>query len=122
MEVTQVDRDAIQAVIGRQLAAFQQGDADGAFACASPGIQAQFGNSDAFIAMVKSGYQPVYRPRSVLFTGMTTLLDCPAQKMILMDSEGDLIMAIYQMEKQPSGEWRIHGCFLTSIEEQPEDS
>ncbi|WP_206602953.1 DUF4864 domain-containing protein [Leptolyngbya ohadii] len=74
------DRAAIRAMIERQLQAFQQDDAAGAFAFASPGIQAQCGTPENFMRMVQRGYAPVYRPRSVEFTRFDDLqlkITCP---------------------------------------------
>src|ERR1700756_3001229 len=65
------DRGAIRAVVEDQLAAFQRDDGAAAFAFASPGIQAEFGTVENFMAMVRSGYQPVYRPREVAFGDAT---------------------------------------------------
>ncbi|WP_339383699.1 DUF4864 domain-containing protein [Oculatella sp. LEGE 06141] len=118
MDLTQAEREAIQAVIEQQIMAFQKDDAIAAFAFASPDIQNQFGDPETFMSMVKTGYYSLYRPRSVVFSAVTLIQDSPAQKVILMDAEGDLVMAIYQMQQQLNGEWRIHGCFLTSVEEQ----
>ena len=63
----EVDRQAIRSVIEAQLAAFQADDGETAFGFASPTIQEMFGNPTNFLAMVKAGYMPVYRPREVRF-------------------------------------------------------
>lgn len=118
MEITQAEREAIRAVIAQQIEAFQKDDAIAAFAFASPEIQEQFGDPETFMAMVRAGYHSLYRPRSVMFAEITTIQDSPAQKVMVMNVEGDLVLAIYQMQQQLDGQWRIHGCFLTSVEEQ----
>ena len=110
--LTDTDRSAIRTVIQSQLDAFQADDAALAFSYASPAIQAQFGNPQNFMAMVKSGYQPVYRPRSVLFGDAVEIQGKIAQQVLIMDAEGKSVMAIYPMEKQADGSWRIAGCYL----------
>jgi hypothetical protein len=116
IELKQADQNAIRWVIECQLEAFQRDDAEGAFAFATPSIQAQFETSEKFMAMVRTAYQPVYRPRSVLFGEIIMLEGTPAQKVLMMASDGELVTALYLMEKQPNNNWRIQGCFLIPVE------
>jgi len=67
--------------------------------------------------MVKIAYQGVYRPRSVLFENLATVEGIPAQPVLLLDSEGIPIRAIYLMEKQFDNSWRINACYLVSLTE-----
>ena len=108
------DRDAIHAVIQSQLDAFQSDDAVLAFSFASPAIQAQFGSPQNFMAMVKTGYQPVYRPRSVVFGDIVETAGKIVQQVLILDGEGQSVLAIYPMEKQTDESWRIAGCYLTA--------
>lgn len=113
--VTEADQAIIRLVIEQQLAAFGKDDAASAFAFASPSIQAQFSTAENFLAMVKSTYPPVYRPRSVEFEEFTTIDGIPAQKVVLQGPDGELTTAVYVMEKQPDGKWRISGCVLVPM-------
>ena len=72
-DLTDADRTAIRTVIERQLDALRQDDASGAFALASPEIQAKFETPERFLTMVRTSYQPVYRPRQVVFRDLTIL-------------------------------------------------
>lgn len=112
------DSEAIRSVIEGQLQAFQRDDAIAAFSFASPAIQDQFGSPETFMQMVKTGYRPVYRPRSILFDKMTTVEGMPAQKVILLSEADQLVVALYLMQQQPNQSWRIHGCFLMPASEQ----
>jgi hypothetical protein len=38
------------------------------------------------------------------------------QPVLLLDPEGVLMRALYLMEKQPDGTWRINGCYLIPVE------
>jgi hypothetical protein len=116
MEVTEQDFITIRSVIERQLAAFQQDDAPGAFACATPAIQEQFQNADNFLRMVSMSYPAVYRPRSVFFEKVTTIQDNITQPVLLLAPDGIPLRALYFMEKQPDDSWRINGCILVSVE------
>jgi len=113
--VTPRDRHTIRFLIESQLQAFQQDDAARAFALASPAIQDQFSLPEKFLAMVRTAYPPVYRPRSVIFEDMTMVQGLPAQKVMLMNAEGELVRAVYLMQRQPDTTWRIHGCFLIPV-------
>ena len=115
MEIADVDRAAIRSIISSQLEAFQRDDADAAFALAIPEIQAQFGTVDNFMRMVKAHYQPVYRPRSVLFGDITTVHELPTQQIMLLSDDG-LVKALYLMQKQSNNNWRIAGCYLVPVE------
>lgn len=118
MYITENDKIAIRQIIEKQIKAFQRDDAIGAFAIASAAIQEQFVTPDNFMAMVRESYPAVYRPRSVMFRGFTTIDYYPAQIVILMDENGDLVQAVYIMQQHKDHSWRIHGCFLVSMDEQ----
>lgn len=118
MYITENDKVAIRRVIETQIKAFQQNNAAAAFAIASEVIQTQFASPDNFMKMVKENYPAVYAPRSVMFRGFTTIDYYPAQIVILMDKLGKLVQAVYIMKQQKDYSWRIHGCFLVSIDEK----
>lgn len=108
------DRDTIQHVIQNQMEAFRHDDGPAAFAFASPGIQAQFGGDpDTFMAMVRRGYQPVYRPRSSAFGPVTTDGGQVVQRVEVVGPDGASRGALYFMEHESDGSWRISGCVLT---------
>lgn len=112
------DAAAIRSVIERQLEAFQRDDATAAFAFAAPDIQARFGTPEAFMDMVKRAYQPVYRPRETEFRALTTGEEGPVQKVLLVGPDGRLVLALYSMEREADGSWRISGCVLVEAEER----
>jgi ketosteroid isomerase-like protein len=106
------DEAAIQDVIGRQLEAFRRDDAAAAFALASPDIQAMFGAPGYFMGMVIHGYPPVYRPQQVAFGALVSENGVPVQKVELIGPDGAAWTALYAMEKQDDGTWKIAGCRL----------
>lgn len=112
------DRAAIERVIREQIAAFRADDAAAAFAFAAPSIQAIFGTPDNFLAMVRRGYAPVYRPRSVEFRELGRRDGAPVQRVLVIGPDGVPEVAHYVMERQPDGSWRIAGCFLARSEER----
>jgi hypothetical protein len=106
------DRSAIQAVIQQQLDAFQADDGKAAFALASPGIRRQFGDADNFLALVRRGYPMVYRPRETHFGALDEEDGQMVQKVAFVGPDGVLVTALYMMERQPDGSWRIAGCVI----------
>ena len=112
------EQGAIRKVIESQLAAFRRDDAAGAFAFASPKIQAIFGDPTTFMAMVRRGYQPVYRPRRFEFQALTEVQGQPAQEVFFVGPDGGEVLGLYIMDRQPDGRWRIDGVYLV----EPEDT
>lgn len=111
-QTADTDKTAIVGVIQRQLDAFQGDRAAEAFGYASPGIQQMFGTPDNFLAMVRQGYPPVYRPRSVDFRELVTSEGRIVQKVLFVGPDGVPVVAEYFMQRQPDGSWRIDGCRL----------
>lgn len=109
------DRTAIQAVIQQQLDAFQADDGAAAFALASPGIRQQFGNPDRFLALVRQGYPMVYRPRETHFGALDEEDGQIVQKVAFVGPDGVLVTALYMMEHEPDGSWRIAGCIIARV-------
>ena len=107
------DRDAIQTVITQQLDAFNRDDADAAFGLAAPMIQQMFGSSGNFIGMVERGYPPVFRSKRPQFGTLETTDDDIIQHVFLTGPDGVRYLALYHMEKQADGSWKISGCQLT---------
>lgn len=107
------DKSAFQGIISDQIAAFQADDGAKAYGFASPGIQTMFPNALLFMDMVKRGYQPVYRPKSFNFgeAGINPAGQ-PFQKVTIVGPDGLTYEALYSMERQPDGSWKISGCAL----------
>ena len=108
------DRGAIRQTIQDQVEAFRRDDDDAAFGYASPTIQTMFGTSASFMAMVRRGYQPVYRPQSFDFREIVMLNGKPTQKVAVVGPDGRAVTAFYPMVQLPDGHWRIDGCYLSA--------
>jgi hypothetical protein len=114
-DLPQADTTAIRAVVQGQLDAFRRDDQEAAFGFASPTIQDVFRTPEGFMAMVRQGYAPVYRPRQVLFQDIVTFRGQPTQRVYLVGPDGRAVIAYYLMERQPDGTWRIDGCILEPV-------
>jgi hypothetical protein len=118
--VTLADTDgaAIRMIIERQVAAFRADDAVAAFALATPGIRAKFRSPERFMALVKLGYQPVYRPRQFEFEATVEVHGRLAQRVHVVDADGTPLVAFYFMARQADGGWLIDDCMLVAMPER----
>jgi hypothetical protein len=116
-DLAPADRAAIRTVIQGQLDAFRADDAGAAFGYASPGIQGIFGDPGHFMAMVKQGYPPVYRPRATKFGDLVEIEGRTVQKVRFIGPDGVPALALYYMEHEPDGTWKIDGCQLLQSDE-----
>ena len=110
--LTEADQSAIRQVIQDQMAAFGKDDADKAFGYAAPAIHEIFRTSENFMNMVRSGYAPVYRPRKVEFGPIEMIDGVPVQHVFVVGPDGDNVDALYYMQRQPDGTWKVNGCEL----------
>ncbi len=101
------DQRAILGTIQAQLQAFQRDDGARAFSYATPRLRQLFGTPENFMAMVRDGYQPVYRPRSVEFLDARIIDGQIGQAVRFVGPDGAAVIAVYTMEQQPDGSWRI---------------
>lgn len=114
--VAAADRVAITEVIARQIDAFKRDDGVTAFSFASPSIRAKFGTADTFMRMVRSGYPQVYRPSTTTFVGTDAEGGRIVQRVLLTGPDGASVLALYFMERQEDGSWRIDGVQLVEPE------
>jgi ketosteroid isomerase-like protein len=112
------DQAAIAAVIRDQIAAFRVDDAKRAFGYASPAIQAKFGTPEEFLDMVRSGYVQVYRAREVTFRDIAVEQGVPVQAVEIRGADGTGVLALYFMERQPDGSWKINGVIIAELPER----
>jgi Domain of unknown function (DUF4864) len=112
------DQAAIAAVIEEQIAAFRTDDAVRAFGYASPAIQAKFGTPEEFLEMVRTGYLPVYRAADVKFREITVEDGVPVQAVEIRGADGEGVLALYFMERQPDGSWKINGVIMAKLPER----
>ena len=101
-----------------QMEAFKRDDGAAAFAFAAPNIKALFGTAELFMAMVRSQYAPVYRPRYVEFLEPLAAGDQFLQPLILTGEDGATVIARYALRRQASGDWRIIGVTLSPAPDQ----
>jgi hypothetical protein len=106
------DWKAIQKVIDDQLRALKAGDGATAMTFAAPGIREQFGTPDKFLRMVREGYAPLLDARYRQFLEGALIEGAVIQPLRLVLPDETVLVALYQMQRQPDGRWRIAGCVL----------
>jgi uncharacterized protein DUF4864 len=113
--LTVADALAVREVIEAQLDAFQKDDAPRAFSYATANIRASFGTPENFMLMVRTSYPVVYRPQAVKFEPPQVIDDEVVQPVRLTDVDGRTWIALYPMQREPDGKWRINGCQLARL-------
>ena len=103
---------AIRKVIGDQLAALKAGDGVKAMTYAAPGIREQFGTPDNFMRMVRDGYGALLTARRTQFLEGAVIDEAVVQPLRLVLPDESVLVALYQMQRQPNGQWRIAGCVI----------
>ncbi|MER9840353.1 DUF4864 domain-containing protein [Mesorhizobium australicum] len=102
-----------QSVIDGQLKALIADDGAKAYSFAAPNVKQIFPTVDAFMNMVTNGYPPVRIPQSYAFgkveqTGPGSIV----QQVLIVGPDGKDYEAVYTLQQQPDGTFRITGCSL----------
>ena len=106
------DVAAAQNVIRSQEQAFSRDDAAAAYSYAAPEIHQTFPQADVFMMMVQQTYAPVYRHKSFEFGPSQVEGGSIAQRVHIIDANGEAWEALYTLEQQPDGSLKITGCTL----------
>src|SRR6185503_21111293 len=106
------DVSAAQSVIRAQEQAFARDDAAAAYSHAAPAIREIFPAPDIFMSMVQNGYAPVYRHKSFEFGDSKIEGSSVAQRVHIIDANGEAWEALYTLEQQADGSYKITGCSL----------
>lgn len=102
----------IRNIILRQLNAFRDDDAEKAFSYAAPEIRRIFKTPEMFLHMVRKSYQSVYRPQSFAFKTIKRIDGNIVQPLAVVGPSGVSETALYIMEQQPDGSWKIGACIM----------
>ncbi|NUR12489.1 MAG: DUF4864 domain-containing protein [Bradyrhizobium sp.] len=107
-----------QNVIRAQEQAFARDDASAAYSYAAPAIREIFPSPDIFVSMVQNGYAPVYRHKSFEFGDSKSEGNWIAQRVHIIDANGEAWEALYTLEQQADGSYKITGCSLLKAGQQ----
>jgi hypothetical protein len=103
---------AIRQVIAAQRDALLAGEGQRAFGFATPALQRQYGSADAFMQMVRKGYRALIDARYTEFLDGAVIGGDTIQPLRLVMPDGAVLVALYTMERQRDGRWRIAGCIV----------
>ena len=106
------DVAAAQNVIRAQEQALGRNDAAAAYSHAAPSIQQIFPQADIFLQMVQQTYPPIHRHKSFEFGQARAAGGQIAQRVHIIDDNGEAWEALYTLEQQPDGSLKITGCSL----------
>lgn len=107
------DAGSARAVIERQIAAFRAGDDQAAYDLASPGVKTHFPTLENFMAMVTGAYQPVWKPSALSFGNSVQRADGRIEQTVhVTGPDGRDYEALYVVERQPDGSWKIAAVSL----------
>ena len=106
------DVAAAQNVIRAQEQALVRGDAAAAYSHAAPEIKQLFPQADIFLQMVQQAYPPIHRHKSFEFGEARAAGGRIAQRVNIVDENGEAWEAMYTLEQQSDGSLKITGCSL----------
>ena len=103
---------AAQSTIDAQLKAVLADDNATAYSYAAPNVKQIFPTLDVFMGMVTGAYKSVHKPRSYSFGKAEWSGTKVAQQVFLVGPDGKDYEALYTLELQPDGVYRITGVSL----------
>ena len=106
------DWTEIKRVIAAQRDALVSGDGERAFSFAAPSIRNHFGDVTTFMRMVQQGYRPLLDARYVEFLDGAVIAGDVVQPLRLVLPDGTVMVAIYGVQRQTDGGWRITACVI----------
>jgi hypothetical protein len=106
------DIASAQGAIRAQEQAFSRDDAAAAYSYAAPAIKQIFPEAGIFMSMVRNAYAPVYRHQSFEFGEIKIEGGWIGQRVHIVDAEGEAWEALYTLEQQADGSYKITGCTL----------
>ena len=109
---TAADWTEIRRVIAAQRDALVEGEGERAFAFATPAIRRYFGDADSFMGMVRRSYGALVDARYVEFLEGAVIAGDIVQPLRLVLPDGSVMVAIYGMQRDAEGRWRINACVI----------
>ena len=106
------DVAAAQGIIRSQEQALGRDGATAAYSHAAPAIKQLFPEPDIFMSMVQNSYTPIYRHKSFEFGEARAANGQIAQRVHIVDANGEAWEALYTVEQQADGSLKITGCSL----------
>ncbi|MDQ9171671.1 DUF4864 domain-containing protein [Oxalobacteraceae bacterium R-40] len=103
---------AVTQVVRSQLNAFAEDDAETAFKLSTASTRQLIGTPDGLLSVIKHKFTPIYRHRKAMFSEPEIINRSALQIVHLTDADNLVWIAIYQVEQEADGIWRVDGCQL----------
>jgi hypothetical protein len=110
--VSAVDARSIQAVVKSHITALSQDDAEQVFESATSATQVEFGSPEDFLQLIKQEYRPIYQSRHAIFASPEVIDGDTIQVVNVTDDSDHVWVALFRMERDTDGRWKIDGCQL----------
>ena len=110
--LAEADWALIRSAIGEQLEALRSGDASRAFSFAATAIRAQFHDAPTFLRMVQNSYAVLLHARYTEFLEGALIEGRAIQPLRLVMNDETVLVALYEMQRDDAGIWRIAGCVV----------
>ena len=114
----QIQLSASQLVVENQIKAFHQREHEEAFGYAAPALRIVFRDVENFIRMVKRGYNPIYTAQNWAFGRSRSEGDSIHHEVLISGPNGGEWKALYSLQKQADGKWKIVGVQLLKSAEK----
>ena len=102
----------VRAVVTAQRDALVAGDGERAFGYATPAVRRRYGDAQAYMRMAREGYRPLFDARYVELLDGAVIEGATIQPLRLVMPDGGVQVALYEVERQRDGSWRIAGCVI----------
>jgi hypothetical protein len=103
---------AVMLVVQSQLLAFAEDDAETAFSLATESTQSLARTPNDFLKVIKQRFTPIYRHRNAVFSEPEIIEGHALQVVQLIDHDNLVWIAIYEVEREADGTWKVDGCQL----------
>lgn len=107
-----IDVRSIQAVVRSHIDALTQDDAEQVFESATSATQVEFGSAEDFLQLIKREYRPIYQSRQAIFSYPEVIDGDTIQMVNVTDDSSHVWVALFRMERDSDGSWKIDGCEL----------
>lgn len=109
---------AVTRVVQSQLNAFADDDAERAYGLATLATQSLAGTPHELLRIIKQRFTPIYRHRHALFSE-PEIIGAHALQVVQLTDHDDLVwIAIYEVEREEDGSWKVDGCRLFETNNQ----
>ncbi|QQG36612.1 MAG: DUF4864 domain-containing protein [Micavibrio aeruginosavorus] len=115
------DKERIQSLIIRQLAAIKERQSDEAYALTTGALHQKYETANQFMSMMRFSRRPIYNHVSYKFLDQAQVQDGTViQRLEIRHTHGAPATAIFRLQRTPDGEWGIDSLSILEDDEGQE--